>query len=324
MKIHNEKIVARWDTIMNDLCLEHLTIKDQLSELSVQKKYYGVENGITVGWMLSEAEYWLSCYYEEGNCRYDDRLLGEYEYASWKSESGKLKRLVAALAKLDDCLIVEWDPEPEPQPEKQPEKEEEKTMNKFRKSYINSSTGEGTESAHEAMIWHRNGDTVQVNTYWNMPGKTGLHNVVHVHGAHVAKTDENREHCRQIAEDVEAYANGNVYRCPDCGEIIELPDDVGDKYRCPDCETVHDVDDLEQLSLYDYFEDCLDIKYLIDSDRVTVHSVKIMVACGGPNIYVDTESHNVELYWWGNRASYPIDYDTCNEIDEWAQEMFSL
>lgn len=214
--------------------------------------------------------------------------------------------------------------EAQQQPEKQPEKEEEKTMNKFRKSYINSRTSECTESAREAMIWHRNGDDVQVNTYWNMPGKTGLHNVVHVHGAHVAKIDENRERCRRIAENVEACASGNVYRCPDCGEIIELPDGVGDKYRCPDCETVHDVDDLEPLSLYDYFEDCLDIKYLIGSDRETVDAVKIMVTCGGPNIYIDTESHNVELYWWGDRASYPIDYDTCNEIDNWAQELFSL
>lgn len=137
-----------------------------------------------------------------------------------------------------------------------------------------------------------------------------------------AKTDrENREHCKRIAEDLEDYASGNVYRCPDCGEILTLPDDVGDKYRCPDCGTVNDVDDLEQQSLYDYFEDCLDIEFRVSGrDRDALRSVQIMVAYGGPNIYIDTATKQVELYWWTDRASYPISYDACNEVDAWASE----
>lgn len=134
---------------------------------------------------------------------------------------------------------------------------------------------------------------------------------------------ENREHCKQIAGAVEAYAEGNARRCPECGEeIIREWDNVGDKFRCPHCHTVNDTEDFEELSLYDYFDDCLDIKYLIDSDCETVNSVKVMVTCGGPNIYIDTESRNVELYWGTDRASYPISYTVCDQIDEWAQELF--
>ncbi len=135
-----------------------------------------------------------------------------------------------------------------------------------------------------------------------------------------AKTDrENRDHCRRIAEDLEDYANGNVCRCPECNEIIALPDDVGDKYRCPDCGTVHDVDDLEQLSMWDYLEDALDFRFLIDSRR-DVLAVKILIAYGGPNIWIDTESRAVELYWWTDRASYPISGDVCDALEEWAEE----
>lgn len=139
------------------------------------------------------------------------------------------------------------------------------------------------------------------------------------------KTDrENREHCKRIAQDVEDYAEGRVYRCPDCGEILTLPDDVGDKYRCPDCETVHDVDDLEQQSLYDYFTDCLDIEYRVSGrGRDDFRSVCVMVTCGGPNIYIDTASKAVELYWWGDRASYPLSYSACEAIDGWASEYWS-
>jgi hypothetical protein len=93
---------------MNDICCEHLTIGTQLSELEVQKKYYCVENGITIKWMMREAAYWLSCYYESGHCRCDDRFDGENEYKTWVSETRKLKRLIEALKKLDNDVIVEW------------------------------------------------------------------------------------------------------------------------------------------------------------------------------------------------------------------------
>lgn len=139
------------------------------------------------------------------------------------------------------------------------------------------------------------------------------------------KTDrENREHCQRIAQGVEDYAEGRVYRCPECGGILTLPDDVGDKYRCPDCETVSDVDDLEEQSLYDYFSDCLDVEYRV-SGRAhdAFRSVCIMVACGGPNIYIDTASRAVELYWWTDRASYPLSHDVCDAIDDWASEMWA-
>jgi DNA-directed RNA polymerase subunit RPC12/RpoP len=134
------------------------------------------------------------------------------------------------------------------------------------------------------------------------------------------KTDrENREHCKRIAEDVEDYALGRVYRCPDCHELLTLPDDEGEKYRCPDCGTVHDIGDLEQQSIWDYTEDALDIKFVVSSRR-EVESVKIMIACGGPNIYINTDTGYVELYWWGDRASYPLCSEAIEELDNWAAE----
>lgn len=109
MKINNQKIVDRWNIVMGDVCVEHITINTELSELEERKEYYDVESGVSVTWMLKEAKYWLSCYYEEGNVRCDDRFLGEEEYAMWKSETGKLKRLITRLEAMEDCLVVEWD-----------------------------------------------------------------------------------------------------------------------------------------------------------------------------------------------------------------------
>ena len=32
---------------------------------------------------------------------------------------------------------------------------------------------------------------------------------------------ENRDHCKRIAETLELYANGDAYKCPECGEVYE-------------------------------------------------------------------------------------------------------
>lgn len=145
--------------------------------------------------------------------------------------------------------------------------------------------------------------------------------------------NENREHCKRIALELELYANGEIYRCPECDETFKLYDEYGENYyfdeneneigKCPNCGHISEnANDFEQQNLYDYFADCLDIEYRVGSDRDEIRSVQILVAWGGPNIYIDTATKAVELYWWGDCASYPISYDVCNEIDEWAQELW--
>jgi hypothetical protein len=94
---------------------------------------------------------------------------------------------------------------------------------------------------------------------------------------------------------------------------------VGDKYRCPHCTAVHDIYDLEQLSIWDYLEDALDFRFVVSS-RKEIIAVKILVAFGGPNIWIDTESRSVELYWWTDRASYPLSISVCDTLEEWAEE----
>lgn len=111
MKICNQKIVTRWNNVMNSIGCEHITIGTRLSELESCKEYYDVEDGVSVEWMLEEAKYWLSCYYEEGNVRCDDRFIDKGNYAIWVSETGKLKRFIAMLEQyeiLKNTMIVEW------------------------------------------------------------------------------------------------------------------------------------------------------------------------------------------------------------------------
>ena len=129
---------------------------------------------------------------------------------------------------------------------------------------------------------------------------------------------ENRKRCIEIAKTLEAISEGLIYRCPECGEFIT----EGDK-TCHCCRAEINLDDCEQASFFDYFTDsALDIEYRIGSDRA-FRSVRIMVACGGPNIFVDTGAREVQLYWWSDRASCPIDPDTCEAINDCFEELYN-
>lgn len=139
----------------------------------------------------------------------------------------------------------------------------------------------------------------------------------------MTRENENRNTCKHIAEELEKYVNGEIYNCPECGEhctVEEEENENGDIiYKCS-CGCVSEYEP-DQLSVWDWAEDILNIEYRMTSRR-ELRSVQIMVACGGPNIYVDTATKSVELYWWGDRASYPISYDAAAELDAWAEEMW--
>lgn len=140
------------------------------------------------------------------------------------------------------------------------------------------------------------------------------------------ENDDNREHCERIAKELDEYINGEVYRCPECGEHcavnVETNENGDTVYECA-CGCVSEYEP-EPLGVYDWAEDVLDIEYRVTGRHADdLRSVRILVAYGGPNIYVDTATRSVELYWWGDRASYPISHAAAAALDEWAAEYWA-
>lgn len=126
------------------------------------------------------------------------------------------------------------------------------------------------------------------------------------------------QHCKAIADRLEAIADGRMYKCPECGEYVEDNNLF--------CECGNQVDlvsgEWEQVSFYDYFENALDIDYITNSEK-EYKACRIMVAFGGPNIYVNTWERKVELYWWNESDSFYLSSDACDAIDQWAEEYFA-
>lgn len=78
--------------------------------------------------------------------------------------------------------------------------------------------------------------------------------------------------------------------------------------------------DGEQITAYDWLQDALDIEYRVGSDGV-YRSARVLVAFGGPNIWIDTGTNTVDGAWWGDRAS--ATFDDALGIDEALRELWA-
>lgn len=105
--IYDKKIVKRYDELVYDMCYEHWTIDNPLSELTMDDGfYYEVENGVTIGFMIDRLDYILEDLY--------NITRGE-RHESFYSEVGKLKRLINTLHKKYDLdyVVAKYDFETE-------------------------------------------------------------------------------------------------------------------------------------------------------------------------------------------------------------------
>lgn len=77
----------------------------------------------------------------------------------------------------------------------------------------------------------------------------------------------------------------------------------------------------EKKTLREYFDDCLDVNYLVSRDK-EYKSAIVCITWGGPNIYVDTEDSYVKLYWGCTQAKAPLSYQVRDEIDSIFEEWY--
>lgn len=128
---------------------------------------------------------------------------------------------------------------------------------------------------------------------------------------------ENRDHCKRISDELQEICEGHVFKCPECGATFNYFEDDEEHMFCSECG-----EELEPYTIYDYFEDDIyDVEYRCDGDK-EYRSVEVMIACGGPNIYIDTGDRKVKLYWWTDYADWNISTEVADEIDSYFEEMF--
>ena len=66
--------------------------------------------------------------------------------------------------------------------------------------------------------------------------------------------------------------------------------------------------DDEPYSAFDYLSDALDIEYIVNSKKEYL-GARVLVAFGGPNIWINTRTKQVEGYWWSDSCIMSYDSD---------------
>lgn len=136
---------------------------------------------------------------------------------------------------------------------------------------------------------------------------------------HTMKTDHEMllEQCQSVRDGLETCASGGLVRCGECGEWTEPGE------TCGECGAELYGDE-ETSDIYTYFEgeDIYneDFTASLSGRGIVYRGASLMVAFGGPNVCIDTNTGNVEGYWWGNRASVPIRREAVEAVDDWVLE----
>lgn len=52
------------------------------------------------------------------------------------------------------------------------------------------------------------------------------------------------------------------------------------------------------IDAYTYLEDVLDVEYIVNG-KAEYLGARVLVCFGGPNVWINTRSNQVEGYWWG-------------------------
>ena len=71
---------------------------------------------------------------------------------------------------------------------------------------------------------------------------------------------------------------------------------------------------------FDYLSDALDFEWVLASDKKTLLGARILVAFGGPNIWINTRTKTVEGHWWGESAT--VSYEDSIGLEDALETIF--
>lgn len=92
-------------------------------------------------------------------------------------------------------------------------------------------------------------------------------------------------------------------------------------FVCEEIDSIANGTNEQYESLYDFIADALDIEYTCDS-RKQYLGCRFAVSLGGPSIYVNTRTGNVEGYWGGNYIERSFSSAAQSELDSICEGYF--
>lgn len=130
--------------------------------------------------------------------------------------------------------------------------------------------------------------------------------------------EQERRTIKRIAEELDAIADGTAFFYDECPEdIFYLMDDENEEFEGCIPEEAY------AAGMIHYFSDVYNTVYMVNENRQYI-GVRVMVACGGPNIWVDTYEREIVLYWGADVERCPLWSATCSAIDALFEEFWEM
>lgn len=131
------------------------------------------------------------------------------------------------------------------------------------------------------------------------------------------RNEEHRQYLLGIAHTIRDISEGTLYELDGEyiteGEMISLIE-AGE----------NEEDDFEPVTIFDYLADVLDVTYYTTGRNGEYKGVRLLLACGGPNVYLDTYRRTLELYWWNESATVDLLPNEAEEVDSMWSEMYDF
>lgn len=109
----------------------------------------------------------------------------------------------------------------------------------------------------------------------------------------------------------------------DCADDSFEAYDSYEEYMEDEIGTADDVDEPDEVSLYEYIEKqgLGDTRFEVDSSKQLLGG-KTLFAYGGPNIWVADDE--VQGYWGSSSMEMPLDSETSSALWSWFEEMWDV
>lgn len=82
-------------------------------------------------------------------------------------------------------------------------------------------------------------------------------------------------------------------------------------------------DNLGEASAMDWLGDVLDIHYTVTGDR-QYRSARVCIGFGGPNVWVDTASRELEVYWGSGDERRSLPWSFISGLDDALEELWGM
>lgn len=76
-----------------------------------------------------------------------------------------------------------------------------------------------------------------------------------------------------------------------------------------------------ELTAYDWLEDALDIEYRVSSEG-EYRSARVLIGWGGPNVWVDTARHQIQVSWYSPLVELTLPDEFIDGLNEALEEIW--